>query len=60
MSQQEIESVNFKYAELGPMMERYSPDKLKDGMNTMPDGEEIFFISNPAVGLWAYKDRFKD
>jgi hypothetical protein len=32
---------------------------MKDGFNTMPDGEEVFFISNPAMGLWAHKDRFK-
>lgn len=56
----EIESVFFKYADLKEMMARYNPEKLKDGMNVMPDGEEIFFISNPAVGLWAHKDRFKD
>jgi len=24
----------------------------------MPDGEEIYYISNPALGLWAFKDRF--
>ncbi len=24
----------------------------------MPDGEEIFYISNPALGLWAWKDKF--
>jgi hypothetical protein len=42
------------------MMKRYDPDKLKDGYNIMPDGEKIFYISNPAVGLWAHSDRFKD
>jgi hypothetical protein len=40
------------------MMKKYNPEKLKDGFNRMPDGEEIFFISNPALGLWAYKGRF--
>jgi len=24
----------------------------------MPDGEEIFFISNPAIGLWSVRERF--
>lgn len=60
LTKAEIESVFFKYADLKEMMARYNPEKLKDGMNVMPDGEEIFFISNPAVGLWAHKDRFKD
>jgi hypothetical protein len=40
------------------MMKKYNPEKLKDGFN-MVDGEEIFYISNPALGLWAFKDRFK-
>jgi nickel-dependent lactate racemase len=60
LSKQEIESVNFKYAALKEMTTRYDPEKLKDGKNIMPDGEEIYYISNPAVGLWAHKDRFTD
>lgn len=60
LTQEQIEGVNFKYANLDRMMEKYNPEELKDGYNTMPDGEEIYYISNPAVGLWATKDRFKD
>ncbi len=60
LSKEEIESVNFKYANLKEMTQKYNPEKLKDGKNIMPDGEEIFYISNPAVGLWAHKDRFTD
>ena len=59
LTKQEIESVNFKYADLSEMVKKYNPEKLKDGYNTMPDGEKIFYISNPALGLWAYQDRFK-
>jgi len=58
VTKEEIESVNFKYADLKTMTEKYNPEKLKDGFNTLPDGEEIFYISNPALGLWAYKNRF--
>ncbi|WP_430932312.1 lactate racemase domain-containing protein [Saccharicrinis sp. 156] len=58
LTKEEIESVNFKYADLNGMIEKYNPEKLTEGYNTMPDGEEIYFISNPAVGLWAYKERF--
>jgi hypothetical protein len=58
LTRKEIESVNFNYAELEQMMTRYNPDILKNGFNTMPDGEKIFFISNPGLGLWAYKGRF--
>jgi nickel-dependent lactate racemase len=60
LTQDEIESVGFNYATLEAMRAKYNPDTLKEGYNTLPDGEEIFFISNPAVGLWAFKDWFKD
>jgi len=39
-------------------MQKYNPAILKDGCNTLPDGEEILYISNPAIGLWAFEDRF--
>ena len=58
LTQKEIESVGFKYADLDEMIRKYDPKVLKDGYNTLPDGEEIFYISNPALGLWAFKDRF--
>lgn len=57
LTQAEIESVNFAYADLSDMMIRYNPKTLKDGFNTV-DGEEIFYISNPGMGLWAWKERF--
>ena len=59
VSKEEIESVNFNYADLKEMAQKYNPEKLKDGYNTLPGGEEIFYISNPALGLWAHKDRVK-
>ena len=58
LTQHEIESAGFIYADIDEMTEKYNPDLLKDGYNTMADGEEIFYISNPALGLWAYKERF--
>lgn len=59
LSQKEIESVGFKYADIDEVSSKYDPAKLRDGYNTMPDGEEIYYISNPALGLWAYRERFK-
>lgn len=59
LSKQEIESVNFKYAVLDEMLKKYDPAVLTEGVNRMPDGEEIYFISNPAVGLWASKDKLR-
>lgn len=58
ITKEEMESVNFKYADLNMMTKKYDPEKLKDGVNILPGGEEIFYISNPALGLWAYKERF--
>ncbi len=58
LTQAEIESVNFKYANLQTMTRRYNPKQLKDGWNTLADGEKIFYISNPALGLWACRSRF--
>jgi nickel-dependent lactate racemase len=60
LSREEIDSVGFRYGELDKMMRKYNPQELKDGYNTMPDGEEVFFISNPALGLWAYEGRFEN
>ncbi|MFT3781385.1 MAG: lactate racemase domain-containing protein [Nibricoccus sp.] len=59
LTQQEIESVGFKYADLKTMTARYNPAKLKDGWNVGADGEKFFYISNPALGLWAYRGRFE-
>lgn len=59
LSQEEIEGVGFNYSDLTKMMKKYNPNELQDGFNIMSDGEKIFFISNPAIGLWAHQDRFK-
>ena len=60
ITREEIESVNYNYANPSEMMKIYDPEKLTDGFNTMPDGEEIYYISNPALGLWSWKENFKD
>ncbi|MBD3346390.1 MAG: DUF2088 domain-containing protein [Chitinivibrionales bacterium] len=59
LTKEEVESVNFNYADCSTMMKRYDPGKLAPGVNILPDGEEIFFVPRPALGLWAAKDRFK-
>jgi nickel-dependent lactate racemase len=59
LSRTEIESVNYHYADLAQMLEKYNPARLQDGFNRLPNDEEIFYISNPALGLWAFRERFK-
>lgn len=57
LTQQEIESVHFAYGDLAEYTKRYNPDTLADGWNSV-NGEEVFYISNPGLGLWAYSGRF--
>lgn len=58
LTRAEIEGVGFKWADLAATTRRYDPARLRDDWNTLPDGERIFYISNPALGLWAYRGRF--
>jgi nickel-dependent lactate racemase len=55
----EICGAGFEYAEFKSMVKKYDPQKLKYGYNQV-DGEEIFFVPNPGLGLWAYRGRFGD
>jgi nickel-dependent lactate racemase len=52
LSKQEIESVNFSFLDIDRAMDMYNPDKLKNGFNNLPNGEEIYFINTPSAGLW--------
>jgi hypothetical protein len=53
----EIEQVRFAYADYKEAMLRYPADKMKEGWNIMPDGEEVFYISTPSAGLWSTRER---
>ena len=53
LTKEEIESVGYQHGNLQEMLKRYDPTHLTDGWNLMDDNEEIFFIRNPALGLWA-------
>ena len=53
----EVEGVGFKSASYDEMAAKYDPGKLKYGYNTV-DGEEVYFIPNPALGLWINKEKF--
>lgn len=60
LSRKEIESVNYRYEDPDRMLTRYDPQKLREGKNILPDGEEIYYISNPALGLWSWRDKFRN
>jgi nickel-dependent lactate racemase len=59
MTKSEIESVGYNYASLDEMLARYPVDKLSQGWNTLPAGERVFFVPNPALGLWTTRERFE-
>lgn len=56
LSRDEVEGVGFKYGDLNAMTSCYNPDKLSHGYNQVK-GEEVFFIANPGLGLWAHRSR---
>ena len=58
ISREEIEGVGFQSADYDEMVRRYDPETLQYGYNTLPDGEEIYFIPNPALGLWINREKF--
>jgi nickel-dependent lactate racemase len=61
LNQQEIEQAGFQYGDISVMLEKYNPQTLRDGWNAdASTGEEFFYISNPALGLWALASRFED
>ena len=57
LTRADIESVNYRYADLKTVLARYDIAKMKTGFNTMPDGEEVYFISTPSAGLWSVAGR---
>ena len=56
LSREEVESVGYEYRDLTTMLGRYDPAKLNHGYNHV-GGEEIFFVANPGLGLWAHRSR---
>ena len=57
ISKEEIAGVGFNAADYDEMVKKYDPAKLTYGYNTV-DGEEIYYIPNPALGLWINREAF--
>ena len=51
ITEEEIRGVGYEAASYDEMAEKYDPSVLTYGWNTVGD-EEIYFIPNPALGLW--------
>ena len=58
ITKEEVEGVGFGAADYDEMAARYNPETLQYGYNTLPDGEEIYYIPNPALGLWINREKF--
>ena len=58
ISKEEVKGVGFEAVDYDEAVRRYDPEKLAYGYNTLPDGEEIYFIPNPALGLWINREKF--
>jgi nickel-dependent lactate racemase len=58
LARAEIEGVHFNYRPYDEAAAQYDPGKLSPGFNTLPSGEEIYYIPNPALGLWVDRSRF--
>ena len=59
VGREEVEGVCFGFIPYAEAAKRYDPNTLTDGWHTLPDGEKFFYISNPALGLWADKKKFQ-
>ncbi len=57
LSKEEVEAAGYQYMPYDEAAAIYDPAKLTDGIHTI-NGEEVFYISNPALGLWADRSRF--
>jgi nickel-dependent lactate racemase len=57
LTREEVEGVGYRYADLAEVLAEYDPGRLRDGWNELPDGQRIFYVSRPALGLWAWRGR---
>jgi hypothetical protein len=58
LSRDEIIRAGYEYADYNAMQKKYAAHQCTEGFNTLPNGEVYFYINNPALGLWAARNRF--
>lgn len=54
-----VKGIGYNAMDIEEALRLYNPDRLSPGYQTMPDGEEIYFIPNPAIGLWINRETFE-
>ncbi len=53
----DVEKIKYHYMDINKALEKYPIEKLDNGWNIL-NGEKLYYISNPALGLWADKKKF--
>ncbi|MDR1376364.1 MAG: lactate racemase domain-containing protein [Synergistaceae bacterium] len=56
LSKEEVESVGYRHMEIKKAYDLYNPKDLREGFNVLPNGEEIYYVGTPALGLWKVKE----
>ena len=52
LSKEEIQNVGYEWMDYEEAAALYNPDTLKEGWNTLENGEDIYFVKTPALVLW--------
>ena len=58
LTEEEVRGAGFDYMPYAEAERRFAPSERKDGFDVTASGEEIYWISNPALGLWADRRKF--
>lgn len=56
LSSDELRDVGYQSRDLKSMLDLYNPRNMDHGHNVI-NGENVFFIANPGLGLWAHRSR---
>jgi len=59
MSREQMVALKYDYMRPEVALAMYDVEGLREGFNIV-QGEEIFFVSNPALGLWTTRERFNN
>jgi hypothetical protein len=57
LTRDDLKSARYEHADLRQTLARYNVETLREGFNTLPDGEEIYFLATPSAGLWSTRER---
>lgn len=52
LSPQEVQAAGYGYMDVSEALKRYPVACMEDGMQRMEDGEEIYVVKSPALGVW--------